>query len=204
MALLDFFRTGAALKKIPRQGWIDRLSMGDPESVADHSYMTALVSMVASDMGWGGCDTGKVLRMALLHDLAEARTGDLTPGEIGAQEKRDMEDAAFGRIVEDLPEPVRGQYLRIWEEYQLRESPEAVLVHQIDRLEMALQAETYRRDGGYPEGMIEPFMRTADADIADPRLRDLLAKIIRDGRGLQQQQQQRGTSRAGTDHAGRD
>ena len=47
---LDFFKTAANLKKIPRQGWIDKLSIDNPESVADHSYSMAIMSMLISDL----------------------------------------------------------------------------------------------------------------------------------------------------------
>ena len=43
---LDFFKTAVNLKKISRQGWIDKLSLDNPESVADHSYSMAVISMV--------------------------------------------------------------------------------------------------------------------------------------------------------------
>jgi len=48
--ILDFFKTAANLKKISRQGWIDKLSLDHPESVADHSYSMAVISMVISDL----------------------------------------------------------------------------------------------------------------------------------------------------------
>ena len=180
MTLLDFFQTGAKLKQIPRQGWIDKLHIKRPESVADHSYMTALISMVVSDMGWAAaCDTQKVIKMALLHDLAEARTGDITPEEMDVSQKRQLEDDAFGQILEALPEPVRGQYQQIWQEYRMQESTESKMVHQIDRLEMALQAMTYRHDNGHSKESIEPFICTANTDITYPKIQDLLKDIVK-------------------------
>ncbi len=66
--MLDFFKTAANLKRIPRQGWIDKLSLNNPESVADHSYSMAVMSMVISDLG--NYDSEKILKMVLLHDLS--------------------------------------------------------------------------------------------------------------------------------------
>ena len=63
--ILEFFKTAANLKKIPsRQGWIDKLSNQNPESVADHSYSMALMSMVISDLE--NYDSEKILKMVLL------------------------------------------------------------------------------------------------------------------------------------------
>ena len=50
MTLLEFFKTVVNLKKTPRQGWIDKISINYPESVADHSYSMALIGMVISDL----------------------------------------------------------------------------------------------------------------------------------------------------------
>ena len=49
MTLLEFFKIVSNLKKIHRQGWIDKISINHPESVADHSYSMALICMVLSD-----------------------------------------------------------------------------------------------------------------------------------------------------------
>ena len=48
--MFNFFKIAANLKNISRQGWIDKLSIDDPESVADHSYSMAIMSMVISDL----------------------------------------------------------------------------------------------------------------------------------------------------------
>ena len=50
MVILDFFKTAVNLKNISRQGWIDKLSIEHPESVADHSYSMAIMGMVISDL----------------------------------------------------------------------------------------------------------------------------------------------------------
>ena len=78
----EFLRMAAGLKKIPRQGWIDKAGISesvDPESVADHSnqYSVAVMAMLFGDNA--KMDTCKMIRMALLHDIAESITGDLTP-----------------------------------------------------------------------------------------------------------------------------
>jgi len=83
--MLDFFKTAANLKRIPRQGWIDKLSLNNPESVADHSYSMAVMSMVISDLG--NYDSEKILKMVLLHDLSESYIGDYTPDQISKEEK---------------------------------------------------------------------------------------------------------------------
>ena len=49
--ILEFLETVVNLKKISRQGWIDKLDIKTPESVADHSYSLAVMGMIVSDLG---------------------------------------------------------------------------------------------------------------------------------------------------------
>ncbi len=172
---LDFLKTAANLKKIPRQGWMDKLSLNNPESVADHSYSMAVISMVISDLE--GCDSEKILKMALLHDLAESKIGDYTPEQLGKNEKIKLENEAFDEIVKNLPNLIKLQYLQIWQEYQENTSLESKIVRQIDKLEMALQAKIYQNDG-YSKEKLESFFTSAKTEISDPRLKELLEKII--------------------------
>ena len=82
--ILDFFKTAVNLKNISRQGWINKLSLKHPESVADHSYSMAIMGMVISDLE--NYDSEKMLKMILLHDLAESKIGDYTPNQISKEE----------------------------------------------------------------------------------------------------------------------
>ena len=84
--------------------------MRHPESVADHSYRTALMAMVFSDIR--GLDTEKAVKMALLHDLPEALVGDSIPGERTPAEKKRMESAAMRTLLSDLPPRVAKEYPR--------------------------------------------------------------------------------------------
>ena len=91
--ILDFFKTAANLKKISRQGWIDKLSINDPESVADHSYSMAVIGMVISDLE--NYNSEKIIKMVLLHDLAESKIGDYTPEQLNKEKKNELENNAF-------------------------------------------------------------------------------------------------------------
>lgn len=175
--ILDFFKTAANLKKIPRQGWIDKVSLESPESVADHSYSMAMIGMVISDLE--NYNSEKILKMILLHDLAESKIGDYTPKQLDKEKKNKLENNAFNEIIKNLPDLIKSQYLQIWQEYQENNSPESKIVHQIDKLEMALQAKIYEKDG-YSQEKLEVFFESAKTDITDPKLKELFTKIIKD------------------------
>jgi len=175
--LLDFFKTAANLKKISRQGWIDKLSLDNPESVADHSYSMAIIGMVISDLQ--NYNSEKILKMILLHDLAESKIGDYTPKQLSKEKKNKLENNAFHEIINNLPDLIKSQYLQIWQEYQEHNSPESKIVHQIDRVEMALQAKIYEKEG-HSQEKLESFFESAKTDISDPKLKELFTKIIKD------------------------
>ncbi len=175
--ILDFLKTAVNLKKISRQGWIDKLSLDCPESVADHSYSMAIMGMVISDLQ--NYDSEKIIKMILLHDLAESRIGDHTPEELSKEEKKKLENNAFNEIIKNLPNLIKLQYLQIWKEYQENNSPESKIVHQIDKLEMVLQAKIYEKDG-HSHNKLESFFESARIDITDPKLKELFTKIIKD------------------------
>ena len=113
---LDFFKTAVNLKKISRQGWIDKLSLDNPESVADHSYSMAVISMVISDLG--NYNSEKIIKMVLLHDLAESKIGDYIPEQLSKEKKIELENNAFNEIIKNLPDLIKSQYLQIWQEYK--------------------------------------------------------------------------------------
>ena len=92
-----FLKTAVNLKNISRQGWIDKLSIEHPESVADHSYSMAIMGMVISDLE--NYDSEKILKMILLHDLAESKIGDYTPNQISKENKIKIENNAYDEII---------------------------------------------------------------------------------------------------------
>jgi len=150
--LLTFLKIVGRLKHIRRTGWVEA-GVPDPESVADHVYRTVLLSMVLADTR--GLDASKAVRMALLHDLPEAVTGDLTP----RQKPRDhaaAEANAFHKVIGGLAEKQRSLYSELFSEYQEGRTSEAALVHAADKLDMVLQAYEYQENGVEPE-KLGPF-----------------------------------------------
>ena len=175
MTILDFFNDASNLKNISRQGWIDKLSIENPESVADHSYSMAIMAMVISDLE--NYNSEKILKMVLLHDLAESKIGDFTPGQISKEKKEKIENNAFYEMIGKLPRSIKSKYEEIWKEYQQQTSLESQIVHQIDRLEMALQAKMYQKSGSSKEN-ISSFLQTAKSEITHPKLKEIFTKIV--------------------------
>lgn len=158
-----------SLKHIPRKGWVDR-EIEAPESVAAHSWRLALLSwLVAAAVG---LDADKAMRIALVHDIAEVLTGDQTPFDhLGstpaerrslarmppaagnwrttdrAAEKSRHERSAMNTILGRSVDGAGAWVGSAWDDYASASSPEAQLVHELDKIEAYLQGLEYAADG---------------------------------------------------------
>jgi len=81
------------------------------------------------------------------------------------------------KILNDLPLSLQKQYNFLWEEYQSNNSKEAKIVHQLDKLEMALQAKIYSNEG-YSKENLDSFFNSAKNEIDNPTLLELFSKIL--------------------------
>ncbi|MEM3144033.1 MAG: HD domain-containing protein [Candidatus Nitrosotenuis sp.] len=169
-----FFKTVLKLKTVRRQGWIDKLGLANPESVADHSYVVSVMSMVLSDQQ--KLDTLKVLKMSLLHDLAESIVGDLTPRQASKIKKSKLESAAMKKILKQLEKPLQSEYWSLWLEYQQMSSPESKLLHEIDKLEMLYQAKLYQKSG-YTKKQLSAFFKSTTPKISNKKLVKMIPRL---------------------------
>ncbi|MFO0907513.1 MAG: HD domain-containing protein [Isosphaeraceae bacterium] len=157
------------LKSLRRAGWL-RAGVPEPESVAAHSFRAILLAfLLAPDLG---VDPDRLCRLLLVHDLAESdpAVGDITPHcGISRDEKRRLENDAMIRLCRTLP---RGdEILALWKEYDEGSTLEAALAHQIDALDMGLQAREYQQRTGLD---LDEFVHSALQRISHPALRALL------------------------------
>jgi putative hydrolase of HD superfamily len=161
--LLSFFESVVRLKSVKRAGWVLKAGISNPESVSDHTYSMCAIGMILSDML--GLDTERVMKMIIIHDLAESIIGDYMPGEITRKKKRIDERKAMTSILYQMPVAIRSNYKGIWEEYQLNKTQVAKFVHKLDKLEMALQATQYINEG-HPNKMLFQFLDSVRISLA--------------------------------------
>lgn len=154
-----------ALKELPRTGWV-RVGVPGPESVAAHSWGVAWLVLALCPEG---LDPGRALAMAVLHDVAEVRVGDLTPHDgVDAAEKSAREQRAIIDLLGPLP--AGRELTELWWEYEYGASAEARFVRACDRLDMALQAARYAgRDGLDTSEFVDSALGVLD----DAALREL-------------------------------
>jgi len=139
--IADFFFEAGILKRTPRSGW--SFLQGSPkESVAEHSFRTALIAWSLAQLS-PGIVVERVVELALCHDLAEARTSDLNyvhQKYVRVDEARAAADQARGL-------PFGKKLVGLDAEYREGASPEAMLAHDADQLEMLLSLKE-ALDGG--------------------------------------------------------
>ena len=162
------------LKKVKRSGWISKVGIKNAESVADHTFSMCCAAMILSDLA--GLDTERVMRMVILHDLAEAHTGDYLPGQINLRDKRALEEKTMKKILSKIPANVRREYISIWHEYVEGKTKTAKFVHRVDKLEMAMQAGAYLREG-YSINDLRQFFESAESAVGKEK--DLVTLALR-------------------------
>jgi putative hydrolase of HD superfamily len=141
------------LKRLDRTGWVLRGIPPGAESVGAHCYGVAVVAMFLADrirLLKEEIDVERVLRMALLHDAAEVRVGDMprTATEyFGAASRSHAEAKAFEDIVAGLDRRLAELYIEIHHEYELRTSLESRIVKAADLIDLLLQALAFERSG---------------------------------------------------------
>ena len=172
--IVSFFHVVCNLKKVRRSGWIHKSNILSPESVADHSYSMCMMSMVLSEIL--NLDTAHIMKMANLHDLAESIVGDNTPDMISHDEKIIQETNTMREIISKLPDNLHKKYLDIWNEYVENKTISSKFVHNIDNLEMALQAKEYELDG-YSKRSLQVFLTSAAEYISNDEF-ELVSQIL--------------------------
>lgn len=155
---IDFLTLCHRLKCTKRTGWVRR-GIQDPESIADHMYRMGIMALISVDLP--GVDRDKCIKMAIVHDIAEAIVGDITPVDgVPKEEKSRREREALDHMCQLLGGGLRAKEIReLWMEYEENSSPEAKVVKDFDKVEMILQALEYENEQG--KDLEEFFQSTA-------------------------------------------
>lgn len=159
------------LKRLERTGWTLRGLPNGTESVASHSFGVGVTAMMLADEVKARgleVDCERVLRMALLHDWAETRVGDLprtATNYFGADARKTAETLAFADIVSGVG-PSESEYKTLYQDYEQRSSLEARLVKAADVIDLLIQAYALERAGA--KGLDEFWEVARDADFQLP------------------------------------
>jgi 5'-deoxynucleotidase YfbR-like HD superfamily hydrolase len=168
-AILDFILEIEKIKKIPRMYWTLR-GIKKPETVGGHIFTVTLMAWVLGKEK-EKLNQGKLLKMALCHELSSAYTGDTTPYDrilpkdekerkkvlekmirLSKKEKKwifladyKKEKKAMEKLTNKLDLALRKEILTLWHEYRMKESPEAKFLSQLNTLAILLQGLFYEK-----------------------------------------------------------
>lgn len=150
---LPFFHMLERLKTTKREGW-RRFGISRGESIADHMYRMAAMTLVCPPSLSARLDLDRCIKLCIVHDMAEALVGDITPVDgVAKPEKSRREAATMDYLTGPLLAgfaggPEAGANLRaIWQEYEDGRTPESVFVHDLDKMELLCQMIEYERRG---------------------------------------------------------
>ena len=130
--IADLLFEAKFLKEIPRSGFP---YLGDGrESVAEHSFMVIFIAFVMAKME-PAADAERIQAMCLIHDLPEARIGDLNTVHkkyVQADEQRAVMDLSEGI-------PFGGELSELISEFNEGQTLEAKLARDADQIALILE-----------------------------------------------------------------
>ncbi|KAF2217702.1 hypothetical protein CERZMDRAFT_30561 [Cercospora zeae-maydis SCOH1-5] len=180
---LPFFHLLERLKTTKREGW-RRFEISHGESIADHMYRMAIITMLCPPSLASRLDLNKCTRMALIHDMAESLVGDITPVDgVSKTEKSRRETDTMDYLAKTLLKNVHGgvpgnDMREVWQEYEDSKTLESKFVHDVDKMELLLQMIEYEKAH---EGKVDlgEFSRVAKR-IELPEVQEWAAELLAD------------------------
>ena len=139
------------LKHSRRSGWW-LAGVSDPESVAEHSFRTAIIGYILAQLE--GADPNRTALLCLFHDLPETRTGDiptLAKHYVTASNDVDIAEDQLSGLQSDAA----GALLGVFKDYVNRTSREAIVAHDADKIECLIQAREYQLQGFHDKAGID-------------------------------------------------
>ena len=137
--IFEFLKVAEKLKTELRHSWTS--NSGRQESVAEHTWMMALLAILLTDKLDTSIDRVKVLKMVIIHDLVEAIAGDVPAHELSKRKDNQHinEKAAMKKLSLILRDKIGKDILHLWEEFEKWKTPEAKFVRALDKFEVILQ-----------------------------------------------------------------
>ncbi|KAG1057059.1 hypothetical protein G6F46_003866 [Rhizopus delemar] len=141
--VIKFLHVIENLKRTKRTGWLDN-GIKQAESISDHMHRMGIMAMLVSDPS---INREKCIKMAIVHDLAEAVVGDITPhAGVSKEEKFTLEKNAMNSFIKTLGDTeMIKEIASLWHEYEDAKTSEALFVKDLDKFEMIVQAVEYEK-----------------------------------------------------------
>ncbi len=166
MQQMEFIRTIDKMKEIGRQTYLADGSR--KENDAEHSWHMAVMALLLSEYATQKVDTGKVMKMLLVHDLVEIFAGDSYAYDPKAQASaRARELEAADKLYGMLPKEQGSELRALWDEFEAYETPEATFAHTLDNFQPMLlndasDGKSWREHQVHQESILNRNKKTAE------------------------------------------
>ncbi|MBI2085637.1 MAG: HD domain-containing protein [Candidatus Aenigmarchaeota archaeon] len=135
--ILAFLHLAEKLKIELRHSW---LSNNTQESVAEHTWRTALMAILLEPHLENPVNLEKVLKMVIIHDIVEAQAGDIPAFEKNRKEEKiKNEQKAIENIKKMLGNKTGDEIHDLWSEFENSQTIESKFVKALDRIEVLIQ-----------------------------------------------------------------
>lgn len=181
--LAGYLFEAGLLKRSKRSGWWIA-GIKDPESIAEHSWRTAITGMVIASME--GADPARTAMLCVLHDTPETRIGDIPHIGRAYLTATDADDIVADQVAECPPEMARTIADAV-AEFEAQETQEAICARDADKLECLIQAVEYRHGGA---DTVQPWIDSSLAALKTDTAR-AISQAVLDGNPLGWQQTRR-------------
>ncbi len=169
--IIHLAKHGETLKRINRAGWsLAGVNRTRPESVGEHSYGTALLSLLISkeliEDGWS-VDLSEVASMALIHDLPEALISDIPQiavqlgGNDFSKGKRKAESEAMSKLA-IIKSNFDKWLVDLWDDIEKKTTMASRIVSGADILDMLIHAVTLEASGISPKVLDQFFITSQE------------------------------------------
>ena len=159
------------LKRVRRSGWW-LTGVRDVESVAEHSYRTAVIASLLAEAE--GVDPGRTALLALFHDTAETRVNDQHHLGKSYLDWDGVEERVVRDQVAGLPAALASMVESLAGEARDKATPESIVAKDADHLECLLQALEYQATGAD----VEEWIQTAQIAVRTAAGKELAAAIV--------------------------
>ena len=185
--ILELTKHAILLKEVSRTGWNKKFQRGskyksrtvkNAESVADHSFGTAMLALFLGP--YLKVNTSKLVALCLTHDIFEATTGDMVTTTLNDKNrtKKVLEKQELEKQIAERFTKIGGygkQIAKLWYEMEQGRTKEAKLAKELDKLEMDFQAVRYFLRGD----TVDPieFIDSTTSVITTPLLQKIVKRL---------------------------
>ncbi|KAK8721012.1 hypothetical protein OTU49_012977 [Cherax quadricarinatus] len=171
---LEFLKEMGRLKHMKRTGWVLR-NVSDPETISGHMYRMAVMSFLLDDDD--NVNRDRVMKISLVHDMAESVVGDLTPHcGVSDEDKHKKEVAAMEHFITLVGEKAGNEMYNLFLEYEEQKTPEAKLVKDLDKFDMILQAFEYETSQDRA-GSLDEFFKSTEGVFTHPKVKKWVEEL---------------------------